>query len=517
MKKIIFSLAVAALTFGLASCNKENQPEIAGGDVEITFDINLEGIATKAVSDGTSATKLAFFAYDENDNYLPSMTPFNDGWDTFSSLKTAVKIKAVKGMTYSFVFFAQSPDGGYYTLDPATKTMTVNYDAIAKTQVEASDAFYATVSNYKVNGTFSKSVTLKRPLAQINVGTLKEDLEGAFSSGIDTLNIKAAYTLTNVYSKMNLLDGSLQGEPASLSLAADTRISDDALVVEGESYRYIAMAYVLAGEREIMDVTLDIDICDGEGTALTPLQRQIINAPFERNYRTNLIGNIFTVDGTFNVTIDKKYADDSDYYFDEELHVTTFADFKKIVNKEVAKVVLEDDISQVMRIAYGIIASDVDVIELNGHTLAIGQANYFGIYTRGTVDLTINGPGAFVSPEVAIHCGSANSVVTINGGDFTSQSSGAECIYCELGTIYITGGTFRYGDGNMNPTYLLNCKDANYTSGKANIIVTGGSFCNFDPANNAAEGANTSFVKAGYHTESSTDEEGNTWYTVVAD
>ena len=62
---------------------------------------------------------------------------------------------------------------------------------------------------------------------------------------------------------------------------------------------------------------------------------------------------------------------------------------------------------------------------------------------------------------------------------------------------------------------MLNCYDANYAAGKANI-VTGGKFYDFNPADNKAEGEHTSFVPEGYHVETSTDGE-STVYTVKKD
>ena len=64
--------------------------------------------------------------------------------------------------------------------------------------------------------------------------------------------------------------------------------------------------------------------------------------------------------------------------------------------------------------------------------------------------------------------------------------------------------------------YTLNCIDENYKKG-ADSIVTGGTFVNFDPSNNQAEGPGTNFVADGYTVVSETKENGDIWYTVVPD
>ena len=64
---------------------------------------------------------------------------------------------------------------------------------------------------------------------------------------------------------------------------------------------------------------------------------------------------------------------------------------------------------------------------------------------------------------------------------------------------------------------LLNCKDENYTAGKANIIVRGGKFYGFNPAVTYGEPSGpVSYVASGYHVVEST-EDGMKVFTVVAD
>lgn len=64
-------------------------------------------------------------------------------------------------------------------------------------------------------------------------------------------------------------------------------------------------------------------------------------------------------------------------------------------------------------------------------------------------------------------------------------------------------------------SYLINCIDANYKNGTAVVEIAGGTFVNFDPSNNAAEGAGTNFVADGYTVISKKQSNGDVWYTVV--
>ena len=93
----------------------------------------------------------------------------------------------------------------------------------------------------------------------------------------------------------------------------------------------------------------------------------------------------------------------------------------------------------------------------------------YAVVVRNGADLTING-GSYIGGTTAISV--TEGTVTINGGYFASQTD--------------------------NPTYTINCVDAAYNAGTANVIIKGGSFLNWNPADNAAEGAGTNFVADGY-------------------
>ena len=104
--------------------------------------------------------------------------------------------------------------------------------------------------------------------------------------------------------------------------------------------------------------------------------------------------------------------------------------------------------------------------------------------------------------------------LTITGG---SYYGGGTAVQVQKGTLTITGGHFAveaFGEP-YGYNFLLNCIDSAYRNGSAKIIVKGGTFVNFDPSNNAAEGAGTNFVADGYKVVSEAKENGDVWYTVV--
>ncbi len=125
--------------------------------------------------------------------------------------------------------------------------------------------------------------------------------------------------------------------------------------------------------------------------------------------------------------------------------------------------------------------------------------------------LTITGNGELA--PLANDCFSVdvreNGEVTIENGTIGGNIS---AVYVHDGVANINGGTYSITQLSEfeDERYTLNCLDENYPD-NANIIVKGGIFNGFNPAENLAEGENTSFVADGF--EAFEDGE---YYTVGA-
>ena len=120
----------------------------------------------------------------------------------------------------------------------------------------------------------------------------------------------------------------------------------------------------------------------------------------------------------------------------------------------------------------------------------------------------------YMGGTYAAHIAATGKTVTVNGGNYYA---GGTVFNVQSGTLVVNGGFFKvYPDiETKDYRYVLNCVDAYYKNGTANIIVKGGTFVNFDPSNNLAEGADTNFVADGYSVVSETKANGEVWYTVV--
>ena len=115
-------------------------------------------------------------------------------------------------------------------------------------------------------------------------------------------------------------------------------------------------------------------------------------------------------------------------------------------------------------------------------------------------DLTIEGEGTINgvgSGENDICVWVYGGKLTVNGGTFTNIDSqfsgGAHVIYASHGgDVVINGGEFISNDVKFE----LNIRDQDRAS--SSMVVNGGIFHNFNPANNVAEGKHTNFVSNGY-------------------
>ena len=168
------------------------------------------------------------------------------------------------------------------------------------------------------------------------------------------------------------------------------------------------------------------------------------------------------------------------------------------------------------------------VLDLSDKTITFdsgaGANNFAAFYlSSGFANVTVEGDGTIDAiSNTGGYCfhlyGSLLSrpKLTINGGTYIGTPT---AVNVQHGTAYINGGFYDCRPATTVTEdvyrYTLNCYDDNYKNGSAKIIVTGGTFVNFNPADNQAEGPGTNFVAEGYTVVPETQANGDIWYTVV--
>ena len=228
------------------------------------------------------------------------------------------------------------------------------------------------------------------------------------------------------------------------------------------------------------------------------------------NFGLNVVATQYTVESDSYGT---QYDKDATYPAVNQAELTALLNGGKIVT-------LGKDIAPTEAITVsGNVKSTLD---LDGKTLANTEDiwsdnNWALVSAQNGANLTITGNGTFAAKENDCYAVDVQdgSTVTITSGTFNGN---IHAVYVLEGTAIIQGGFYsvqqKFPDSAKADEFVLNCYDANRANGTAKIIVTGGTFVNFNPADCQAEGAHTNFVANGYKVEASTHGT-DTWYTVV--
>ncbi len=307
MKTKIFSmLALAAMLLTVSSCQKDGVDEPEKGKVTtVQLAVELpDGINARApkangpkrvYADGTTATKLQYAVYEKG-----SATPLAiiDGNKNLGekaiNLKTTVQLQLVTGKTYDIVFWAAANDAPY-TFDQNTQSVTVNYDGM-KANDESLDAFFRCYT-YTAGTDVENPIKLYRPFSQLNVGT--KDLAAAKASGFKAANAQTEVKVTGIYNTLNLVTGAVTGD-AERTFSLNAIPTGETFPKAG--YDYLSMDYMLvAADKANVDVAWTIN--DGSMT----INRNFANVPVQRNYRTNIYGNLLTSTTDFNVEIEPNF------------------------------------------------------------------------------------------------------------------------------------------------------------------------------------------------------------------
>ena len=308
MKRFLLLItAVAALA--LTACNPAPVEKAFEADsITATFNITLPGddIATKAISDGAGATELLFRVFDANDRNLSELNQTV----AVSGKKATVTAKLVRGVDYKFAFWAQTP--GKYTLAADNNghlAVTISPNALpAMMNDDSYDAFYAFKAVSAKDADFSENVTLYRPFAQINVGASPADISAATANALDVNSgLKTAFTIKGVKNSLDLITGKVSGS-VDVTYSAAVAPTDNILTTDGAAFRRIAMVYVLAptGQSATVQTTLNVTTKQNRDIDVA-FAREVPNVPVLRNHRTNIVGEVFSLQGVFNVVVDENF------------------------------------------------------------------------------------------------------------------------------------------------------------------------------------------------------------------
>lgn len=521
-KNLFKTFAIAAMAVLAGACAKEQVGPGEGAMVEATFDVDVPGVevSTKGLSDAASVNELICQVFLNDGNYTP--VPDLKQTVTVTDKHAKVTFNLVKGQKYSFAFWAQAKGTGYYDTGNL-RAVKMNVGAV-KANDPAMDAYFAQ-KNFQAFSTATKDtkITLYRAVAQVNFGTINSDRK-------DKLGIvKSKIKLTEVPTVFDVVKGNMDDAysvPAAIEFKENALVKEKLLAADKE-YDYVATCYVFAHKNQkLTDATATfwVDIRDSKGNFTTTRTVSAPNAPYKRNMRTNILGDLLTVNQDFNIVVDP------DFKGGDKTYDAVSANLEKGATVTLAENYSVDSKSKGVTLDVGV----TSVLNLNGKKFSNENGledNKAALQVHG--DLTINGDG-----EVYCKGGADNNAIiveqgghlVINGGTYnvgantnTGKSNATIFVmgpdkYGRNGSVEINGGVFMAeagSDSDATPAtpFVLNQHDDITVNC---FSVKGGTFVGFNPASvYEAHDAITSFVAEGYKSVK-ISESPDTWQVVDA-
>lgn len=304
MKKVLFStVAMSALMLMATSCADDQTSDLkAGAESIVTITAQLPGdMGTRAFADGKKATELHYAVYEKGTTTRLAVCKKADGTKgqlegtaTMTGLQTTISLQLTTGKEYDFVFWADAPGDNVYSFNSENQTVTVNY-ANAENNTDNLDAFFGQKKALKVSGNMSISQELRRPFAQINIGT--DDFDAAAAAGY---TVSESTIGVATYQTLNLLSEEVSNPVTATFVKKPIPTEDSKFSVNSKDYKYLSMSYVLVPkDKETVDIAFDYTLTN----------RTFTNVPVQRNYRTNIFGSLLTNTADFNVVIAPGFND----------------------------------------------------------------------------------------------------------------------------------------------------------------------------------------------------------------
>ena len=541
MKKNLFMsmLAMAGMLFATSCSQDELLNEPTTGDyVNAKFTIGTsDGIATRAtIGNGTKADKVACAVYDKNGTELEKLYKVVDVTDK----KATYEIRLAKGQSYRVAFFAYNSTADAYDV---TKLNNITIKDSQNSNIENRDAFTAYRDVDATVNAIEENVTLYRPFAQLNLGVDNTEWTDAVNAGVTVS--KSKIIVTNVYNQFSAYDNAVvaTAEPVTMTFEMNTipteelevDVDRDGTIADTEKFKYLALNYLLVGdagtEKSLTDVEFVWENADASKTNNPTTHFK--NIPVQRNYRTNIIGKLLTNPATFNIVIDERFNDNTNFDSPENDYIVSVWDGVSTTTPEadadgVYRISSAEELVGLMNVTGNSIFSGKTIelqcnIDLANNTVkGIGSgsgSNFAGVFdgkgfsiSNFTIDATDRDYYAGLFNQVS-HGGTiknltvknakikGNSMVGAVASSVDSNAAVENCkaINCTLSAVKKVGSVVGYSAGStVKDCYAENCvieyseKEASEILGYENTgsTVSGNTFNNITFKASAAALAN---------------------------
>ena len=327
------------------------------------------------ISDGSKADRLIYAVYDGEGKLMKNFgAPETDAEKGIGVGQIEVDVERfpytfsltlVRGQEYSIAFWAQDSDSkAFNTLD--LRAVTVDYKSAESNlnNDELRDAFCKTETFTVTSASASRYIELTRPFAQINMGIPKSEYDALIKSGFRFIESKAH--IENVATELDIVSNSVNASPdkrqaidyeyAAIpafynygTVPADETLEKDRTNYPGkeqflkidlnhdaeiapygeknaagdegrdETYHWLSMCYILPADRvegtSTYSTTLDrLELTlKPEKEGQNEVTFSLTQVPVQRNWRTNIFGNLLTSEVNLVVDLQPMYSGDYNY------------------------------------------------------------------------------------------------------------------------------------------------------------------------------------------------------------
>ena len=282
MKKLIYCATALVAALFAASCQREMHEPVAEGGV--TYTITLpETVQTRGES-GYAEYDLYYEVYKTIDaTELQTASILFEKKVTMTGNTYELTLDLLNDQDYTVLFWANKKGEDYFDLADLRKVTMKQ----AASNNNDRDAFCGIDQISQHDGAKSKTVTLTRPFAQLNIATLVST-----TAGYDLTPQSSYVKVSDVPVTYNVATGDVSGDKevefTVNTVPAGKKVND--------TYDLVAMNYVLVPAGTV-SVYYEINTVNGT------VKNTINNVPLKKNYRTNIIGNLLTSNATYTVEI----------------------------------------------------------------------------------------------------------------------------------------------------------------------------------------------------------------------
>lgn len=296
--KTILAVAVAAMAF--VGCAKEQNVEL-NEKVTMTYSVSLDSASGTRAFDGLNVDKLDYKMYLLNADNTTTPTTVTGTVDK-NGTSFPVTLEFLKGQQYMVTFIAYN--SANFGTDKWCKYTDSSKQSIVFDYTETKDAedLFTGVFTLSASDT-TTSLSLVRPLAQVNLYLAASDVTAAKNVGFETTD-GVTFTLSNMATTYNLLTKAVSGSFTDAKSYTGTVAGAD------NGYHHLGSALVLGGqnvEGKIYSI----------GNVQYGTPHSVPSVPTAANKKTNikysslLVGKVnYTVELTTNFGEEQNYGED---------------------------------------------------------------------------------------------------------------------------------------------------------------------------------------------------------------